>query len=323
MVCPARHEACALRQVPAGCRAAGHHYGRMLRVDRPQRRGVGWPRTWHSVERSRTTERQETRLSAGSRPYPRPGPGGRDRRAAPRIAPMDPRPVRRRTPRPARGGRQSATSVDGGAGVERERLRVGRAVGPQVDPYQAGQAPDRLAEGVERRPRRGRTPGARPAPERPLVNGRSPRPAPRRRASRRGTPASRCPRARPPRDGAQLGGIGVRPGAVDDRVGRAEDAQQRAATAPVLRGARDEPGDLYELDEHAADPGQRRHRPERRERVVARLDLDLREGLEQRRLADVRRPHQRDLRGTLAPDRDRIAVDRVRADARVLDLGEE
>ena len=57
--------------------------------------------------------------------------------------------------------------------------------------------------------------------------------------------------------------------------------------------------------------------------VVAGLDLDLGEGLEERRLADVRRADERDLGGALAPDGDRIAVDRARPDAGVLDLGEE
>ena len=83
------------------------------------------------------------------------------------------------------------------------------------------------------------------------------------------------------------------------------------------------PGDLDELDEDAADPGEGRHRAERRERVVAGLDLDLRQGLQERRLADVRRPDERDLGGALAAHGDRIAMDRVRPDARVLDLGQE
>ena len=58
--------------------------------------------------------------------------------------------------------------------------------------------------------------------------------------------------------GAELGRIGVGAGAVDDRVGRAQDAEQRPSPAPVLGRALDQPGDLHELDEHATDPGQRR-----------------------------------------------------------------
>ena len=124
-------------------------------------------------------------------------------------------------------------------------------------------------------------------------------------------------------DGLELGRIAARAAAVDDRVDRAQDAEQRPAAAPIVRGAADQARDLDQLDEHAADPGQRRHRPERGERVVAGLDLDLGQRLEQRRLADVGRPDERDLRRALAPDGDRIAVDGARADAGVLDLGQQ
>ena len=124
-------------------------------------------------------------------------------------------------------------------------------------------------------------------------------------------------------DRLELARVGVRARAVDDRVGRSEDAEQRPSPTPVLGRALDQPGDLHELHEHATDPGQRRDRPERRERVVARLDLDLAERLEQRRLADVRRPDERDLRRALAPDGDRVAVDGVRAHAGVVDLRQQ
>ena len=100
--------------------------------------------------------------------------------------------------------------------------------------------------------------------------------APRRRGSPRGRPASRCPASVDlGANGPKLVGIGVGAGAVDDRVGRAEHAEQRPAAAAVLGRALDQPGDLDELDEDAADPGERRDRAERRERVVAGLDLDL------------------------------------------------
>ncbi len=65
------------------------------------------------------------------------------------------------------------------------------------------------------------------------------------------------------------------------------------------------------------------HRPERRERVVAGLDLDLGECLQERRLADVRRPDQGDLGGAFAAHRDRVTVDGVRPDPRVLDLRQQ
>ena len=80
--------------------------------------------------------------------------------------------------------------------------------------------------------------------------------------------------------------------AEDDRVRVAEDAEQRPAAATVLVGALDQPRDLDELHEHAADPRQRGHGAQRREGVVARLDLDVRERLQERRLAGVRRPRR-------------------------------
>ena len=123
-------------------------------------------------------------------------------------------------------------------------------------------------------------------------------------------------------NGPKLVGVGVGARAVDDRVGRAKDAEQRPAAAAVVVGAFDQPGDLDELDEDAADPGQRRDRAERRERVVAGLDLDLGQRLEDRRLADIGRPDEGDLGRALAADLDRVAVDGVRPDARLLDLGE-
>ena len=124
-------------------------------------------------------------------------------------------------------------------------------------------------------------------------------------------------------DDLELCRVGIGARAVDDPIGRAQDAEQRPTAAAILRGAFDEPRDLDELQQDAADPGQRRDRPERRERVVPGLDLDLGECLEQRGLADVGRSDERDLCGTLAADRDRVAVDGTRPDARVLDLGEQ
>ena len=147
-----------------------------------------------------------------------------------------------------------------------------------------------------------------------------PAPASSARVAARKAGFSMPARATSAQDRPELLGIGVGPGAVDDRVGGAEDAEQRPSATAVLVRALDEPRDLDELDEHAADPGERRDRPERRERVVAGLDLDLGQRLEDRRLADVRRPDQRDLGRALAPHGDRVAVDGVRPHARLLDL---
>ena len=109
----------------------------------------------------------------------------------------------------------------------------------------------------------------------------------------------------------------------DDRVDRPEHAEERPSAAAIVGRAGDEPRDLDELDEDAADPGQRGHGAERRERVVAGLDLDLGQRLQERRLADVRRPDEGDLGRPLAPDGDGVAMDGARPDPGVLDLGEE
>src|SRR4029079_10048221 len=66
-----------------------------------------------------------------------------------------------------------------------------------------------------------------------------------------------------------------------------------------------------------------RDRTKRGERVVAGLDLDVGQRLQDRGLADIRRPDQRDLGRALAADGDGIAMDRARPDARVLDLREQ
>ena len=63
-------------------------------------------------------------------------------------------------------------------------------------------------------------------------------------------------------------------------------------------------------------------RPQRRERIVARPDLDVGERLQERRLPRVRRPDQRDLRRSFPADLQRVAV-RFAADARALELALE
>ena len=99
--------------------------------------------------------------------------------------------------------------------------------------------------------------------------------------------------------------------------------KERPASAPILGRAADQPGDLDELDEDATDPRQGGDRSKRGEGVVTRLDLDLGQRLEERRLADVRWPHEGDLGRALATDRDRVAVHGVGPDPRVVDLGEQ
>ena len=102
----------------------------------------------------------------------------------------------------------------------------------------------------------------------------------------------------------------------EDRVGVPQHAEQRAAAAAVVGGPLDQAGDLHELDEHAAEPRRRRDGPRRGERVVAGADLDRRESLQQRGLARVRRPDERDLRRALAPHGDRVAMHDLLARAR-------
>ena len=218
---------------------------------------------------------------------------------------------------------QSATSATVAPGSSASGSGVDRAVLPQAHPDQAGQRPHGGPERVERRLVEHRH-------AQDAASSGTPRQTPdgavlglvgaRRREEGRLLDAGLGDLVD---DDRELGRIGARPAAVDDRVDRPQHAEQRPAAAPVVGRTADQPGDLDELDEDAADPGQRRHRPERRERVVAGLDLDLGQGLEQRRLADVRRTDERDLRRALASDRDRIAVDGVRPDAGVLDLGQE
>ena len=63
--------------------------------------------------------------------------------------------------------------------------------------------------------------------------------------------------------------------------------------ASVFVGAGNEAGYLDELHQDAADARQRGYGPQRGEGVVGDLDLDMGEGLEQRRLPAVWRSHQR------------------------------
>src|SRR5207249_11567783 len=64
---------------------------------------------------------------------------------------------------------------------------------------------------------------------------------------------------------------------------------------PICRPL-DQTGDLDELKKHTANSRERGDRTCRRERVVAGLDLDIRQRLQQRRLARIGRPDERDLR---------------------------
>ena len=108
--------------------------------------------------------------------------------------------------------------------------------------------------------------------------------------------------------------------AKEDCISATEHAEERPCAAATRGRALDQAWDLDQLHEHAANPSQRRHRPRRRERVGAGLDLDVGQRLEQRRLAGVRWPDERDLRGTLPPDGDRVAVGYAFLHPRVLEL---
>jgi hypothetical protein len=106
-----------------------------------------------------------------------------------------------------------------------------------------------------------------------------------------------------------------------DGVGTPKNAEKGSTAAAALGGPFDQAGDLDELDQHPFDSRQRRNRPRRREGVVAGLDLDVGESLQERRLARVRRPDERDLRRPFTTDRDRITVDDPRPRSRRLQLG--
>ena len=161
---------------------------------------------------------------------------------------------------------------------ERERLVVDEPVTPRVDADQAREAPDRLAQPLEApvvedgdrdhlHVRGGaeigllHLVGLRERKERGLLDPRGRNLQP---------------------DDVERGGRLVGGTAEHDAVRVSEHAEERAAAAAVVVGALDQPGYLHELHEHAPDPRQRGYRPERREGVVARLDLDLRQRLQQR-----------------------------------------
>jgi hypothetical protein len=105
-----------------------------------------------------------------------------------------------------------------------------------------------------------------------------------------------------------------------DRLCIAEHSEQRASAAAVFGGSLDQARDLHELDEHAAETRRRGDRPGGRERVVARADLDRGQRLQERGLAGVRCAYERDLRCTLPPHGDRVAVDDLLPRARRVDL---
>ena len=92
------------------------------------------------------------------------------------------------------------------------------------------------------------------------------------------------------------------------------------APPPTLGRSPDQAWDLDELHEHAADACQCRHRPRRCEGVVACLDLDVGERLQERGLARIRRADERDLCRAFAPHRDRVAMDDTLPRSRLLEL---
>ena len=132
--------------------------------------------------------------------------------------------------------------LDRRAGVERERLRVRLAHRSEVDPDQAGQAPRGIAEGLEAASSRtdtgttsrsGNASRMRAMAPLPRLVGAGRREEGRLVDAREGDLGH---------DRPEFVGIGVGPGAVDDRVGGAQDAEQRPPPTPVVVGARDEPG---------------------------------------------------------------------------------
>ena len=159
--------------------------------------------------------------------------------------------------------------------TKRKRLRLVVAGTSQEHADQPGEVPDRLSESVEA----------------PIVEHRN------AERARRGGCLVRLRRHDQRRQvdagGAQLVPNRIEPRgarrfvAENDPVRAAQDAEQRAPAAPVLGGPFDQTRDLDELEEHAANPCERWDGPRRRERVVAGFDLDVRERLEQRRLARV------------------------------------
>ncbi len=206
--------------------------------------------------------------------------------------------------------------LDGRSRVQRDRLVVRLAPVPEEDAHEAGQPPDLLAQAVEALVVEHR--------DRYDVELRERRDARvfdlvclRQRDQRRQLDARGLDLRAHDR---QLLRRRARRVAEHDRVRVPEDAEQCAPSAPVLVRAFDQAGDLDELNEDAADAGEGGNGSRRREGVVARLDLDRRQRLEQRRLPRVRRADQRDLRCALAPDGDRVAVDDLRPRAGLLEL---
>src|SRR5207245_2380357 len=108
---------------------------------------------------------------------------------------------------------------------------------------------------------------------------------------------------------------------VDDRRRRTKRKRLRLVVAGTSQEHADQPGAVPDrLPEHVADACERWDGPRRRERVVAGFDLDVRERLEQRRLARVGRSDERDLRSAFTLDRDRVAVHDSRTCSRLLEL---
>jgi hypothetical protein len=170
---------------------------------------------------------------------------------------------------------------DCGSGLERDRVGGAVAIVPQVDADQVDQLPDRppqpiqagLVQDRDGNDRQPENRGSQP------IEGSCGRFVLLRAHDQRG-------QVDPGADhlGANLEqrvGGGAEIVAVEDRVGTTQHAEQRSPPASILAGAGDKSRDLHQLDQHATDARQDGDRPQRRERVVADLDLRLGEGLEQ------------------------------------------
>ncbi len=92
-----------------------------------------------------------------------------------------------------------------------------------------------------------------------------------------------------------------------------QHSEQRTSTPTVLACPLDQTRYLHKLHEHTTDTRQRGHRSERGKGIVADLDLNVGERVQQAGLPSVRRPDQRDLGSALSPHAYRVVMYRTGA----------
>ena len=242
-------------------------------------------------------------------------------------APRDPRSDPGSTSRRAPCARHVATSATVAPRRERHRLGVRVAAVPQPHPDEAGQLPwprPGTRRATRRRESTRRPTGRSTAARRRVDRARS-RISPRASSRRANAGFSMPAIATSSRDHRELVRFGVCPRAIDDRAGIRATPSLARVRHRDRRTAGDQPRDLRRAGTRT--PSIRRairYGAQGRERVVTRPDLDVGECLEERRLAHVRRPDQRDL--ARRPRGARSIVSRCTAlerDARLLDLAEE